>query len=660
MTAVLIGITLVLSGGVSALILPPRLKGRGYLLLAGAGCLFVLGAAAFILWEGKILQQPFFFIPAAGSVLLQLDPLAAFFLLTISLTCLLGTIYGQGYLNARLHPEPDTGTHFFFLSLLTASMLLVTLLQHALAFLIVWEIMSLASFFLVVHDHEKEEVFEAGFNYLISMHIGAVFLIAGFLTLGNQAGALDFASFSRLFQQEHFPPFWIFLLFLAGFGLKAGFVPLHTWLPRAHPAAPSHVSAIMSGVMIKTGIYGILRVLTWTGPPPPSLGYLVLGIAIASALLGVLYAIAQHDMKRLLAYHSVENIGIIGMGIGAGMLGLAYRVPVMALLGFAGAILHVLNHSFFKSLLFYGTGAIYRALHTRDLEELGGLARTMPLTSFSLITGSAAICGLPPLNGFISEFLIFSSACSGLLAGPAGLTLASAGLLAGLSLAGALALLCFTKFCGVALLGLPRRAQPADVTDPPFTMRLPMLVLAGLILAAGILPAVAFRLVCPAAAILCTGIEMPGWQPFMQKLNWLTLTAGLFIALAAALWGVRWLLLRKRPVEKAKTWDCGYQAGHARMQYTASSFAAPLLQLIQPLLGMDLRLVKPAGLFPRSASFLSHSGNVFEAWLIRPAVKRINRFLDRFTWIQGGSTQRYILYGLIFLVITLLWMTGTS
>jgi hydrogenase-4 component B len=657
-----IGIGLTMAGGVAALALSTRLAGRAYAALATAGGGAVLAASARVLLGGgteRAVAHPSAFL---GAVPVVLDPLAAFFTLAIALTSLLGTWYGVGYLrpHAPGGVTPGGRTHFFFLALLTVSMLLVAVVQHAVAFLIVWELMSLASFFLVVTEHEQAETVDAGFNYLVAMHVGVACLVAGFLFLGLRAGSLEFGAFPALFATPGFPAAGIFLLLFAGFGIKAGFVPLHTWLPRAHPAAPSHVSGIMSGIMIKTGIYGILRCLTWLGTPSVELSLAVLGLAAASAVLGVVYAIAQHDLKRLLAYHSVENIGIIGLGIGTGMLGLAYGRPMIALLGFAGAILHVLNHSIFKALLFYGAGAIYRCLHTRDIERMGGLARPMPLTTGLFMVGSAAICGLPPFNGFVSEFLIYAGAFSGVVTPRVPLVLVSALVMAALALVGVLALVCFTKVCGVALLGLPRQPLPEGTSDPGGWMKTPMGVLAVLALLIGVFPQAALRLVLPAARQLCGGLALPPRLQFVELLGNVSLAALLLLGLAGALLGLRAWLLRGRPVERTRTWDCGYQAGTPRMQYTASSFAAPVLELVNPVLALETRLEASAGFFPRRASFRTLPGNIFEAWLIKPAIRQIHRFLERFTWIQSGSTQRYLLYGLVFLVATLIWMLGAQ
>jgi formate hydrogenlyase subunit 3/multisubunit Na+/H+ antiporter MnhD subunit len=282
-----------------------------------------------------------------------------------------------------------------FFNLLLASMLLVVTARNGVLFLVSWEIMSLSSFFLVMFEDEKPGVREAGWTYLVTTHLGTALLLAMFVLLGRNSGSLDFDALSA---PEAIAGV-VFLLGLIGFGTKAGLMPLHVWLPEAHPVAPSYVSAVMSGVMIKMGIYGLLRTLTWLGEPPAWWGWTLLVLGVVSGVLGVLYALAQHDLKRLLAYHSVENIGIIAMALGVGLLGVHYRIPAMAALGFTGGLLHVVNHALFKSLLFLGAGSVLHATGVGDLDRLGGLLKRMPITGTTFLIGAAAICGLPPLNG---------------------------------------------------------------------------------------------------------------------------------------------------------------------------------------------------------------------------------------------------------------------
>ena len=396
-----------------------------------------------------------------GSFHLVLDPLSGLFLLPILFLSGAAAIYGMGYLRPD-GGERGRGGSWFFFNLLVASMVLVVVAWNAVLFLVAWEAMALSSFFLVTQEDESATVRDAGIVYLIAAHLGTAFLLVLFLLLGRGANSLEFDRFAA--GAASVPAGVLFLLALVGFGAKAGFFPLHVWLPEAHPAAPSHVSAVMSGVMIKTGIYGLVRALTFFGPPAGWWGWVLLVIGFTSGVTGVLFALAQHDLKRLLAYHSVENIGIIALGLGVGLLGQATGSPAVAALGYAGALLHVVNHALFKGLLFLAAGAVKHGAHSLHLAELGGLLRRMPRTGALFLVGAVAISGLPPLNGFISEFLVFLGAFRGIIS----LGAADAALLGlaigGLAFVGGLAMACFTKAFGVVFLGEPRTVEAAGAS----------------------------------------------------------------------------------------------------------------------------------------------------------------------------------------------------
>src|SRR5260370_23854303 len=336
-----------------------------------------------------------------GSRFLDLDPLSGFFLIPVFVLCALAAIYGADYLEAY-RGKKSLAPPWFFFNLLVASMVVVILARNGVLFLMAWEMMALSSFFLVTFESEKESTRQAGWIYLVASHIGTAFLLALFILLGRANGSLDFDRFSVSSGAG-----LLFVLALVGFGTKAGFIPLHVWLPEAHPTAPSHVSAVMSAVMIKTGIYGIVRVMMILGAPQAWWGWVLCGIGLSSGVIGVLLALAQHDLKRLLAYHSVENIGIIALGLGVGTLGVRTGLPAVAAVGFAGALLHVLNHTLFKGLLFLAAGNVAHSTHTREIDHLGGLLRRMPRTGVIFLIGASAISGLPPLIGFSIEFLIY-------------------------------------------------------------------------------------------------------------------------------------------------------------------------------------------------------------------------------------------------------------
>ena len=439
----------------------------------------------------------------------------------------------------------------------------------------------------------------------------------------------------------------IFLLAICGFGVKAGFMPLHVWLPEAHPAAPAHVSAVMSGIMIKLGIYGLLRTLSYLGEPPTWWGWLLLCIGLVSGVLGVLYALAQHELKRLLAYHSVENIGIIAMGIGLGLIGVSRHAPVLAALGFGAALLHVLNHAIFKALLFLGAGSVIRGAGTGEIEHLGGLLKRMPWTGAAFLIGAAAISGLPPLNGFVSEFLLLLGAFDAVQAPILPVSIAGVALIAGLALIGGLAAACFAKAFGIVFLGEPRRPEALEASETGFLLQVPMQVLAGACIAIGLaapwlLPALA-RVVPAVAALEPGGIDL-ALGAVRPALIGVTVAATAFLALLAGVAMLRALLLRGRAVRAAVTWDCGYARPTPRMQYTASSFAQPLLDLFAPVLGTRVSFVKPMGLFPRKASLETATPDSFRERVFRPMFGELDRVLAKFRRIQEGRVQVYVLY----------------
>ncbi len=411
-----------------------------------------------VLASGSSIQFHFPWPVPFGEFFIELDPLSAWFLLPTLLLSAFCAIYGVGYLREQAEKR-SLGPVWFFYCLLVLGMTLVLVARNAVLFLSAWELMAVSSFFLVTFEHERESVRNAGWIYLVATHLGTGFLLAFFILMGRETGSMNFDVWAAQGIHTQGLAGILFLMAVVGFGTKAGFMPFHVWLPEAHPAAPSHVSALMSGVMIKTGIYGLLRAFTFLGAPPLWWGWLFIGIGLSSGVLGVLFALAQHDLKRLLAYHSVENIGIIALGIGIGLLGQNTGSPALVALGFGGALLHVLNHALFKGLLFLGAGAVAHSAGTREIDRLGGLLKRMPWTAATFLIGAAAISGLPPLNGFVSEFLIFLGAFKGGISGGSDVAVPLLALVAGLAVIGGLAAACFTKAFGDYF---PRRAAPAD------------------------------------------------------------------------------------------------------------------------------------------------------------------------------------------------------
>lgn len=653
----LYGVACVVVSGVFTLYCPEDRKGVVLSVGTGLGAVLMIRAVFPVLMGAPPLSWAFTIKALPGQIALVIDPLAAFFVLLIAGMSLLSVMYGNGYLRVYQGQGRTFSSHYLFFSLLIASMLLVVTVQHVVAFLIAWEIMSLSSFFLVLFEHEKEDVLKAGLNYLIAMHVGVCFLISGFGLLSAQAGSFEFAAFAPTMKSQPAFASLVFLLLCVGFGMKAGFLPLHTWLPQAHPAAPSHVSGMMSGIMIKTGIYGIVRILTLFQSPPLWLSVGITVMALCSAVYGVLYAIAQRDLKKALAYSSVENIGLIGLGLGIGMAGLSTQNTLLAACGFAGGLLHVLNHAIFKMLLFFSAGAVYQQTHTRNIEQLGGLIHRMTTTALCFLIGSVAICGLPLGNGFISEILLYLGLFRGVTSPILPLALLALIGIMLLALIGVLALLCFSRLFGMVSLGSPRSAHAQQAKEVDAAMLLPMSLLSLFALLIGLFPQYAVRLVIRPVFTLVPGVSAADFAflTVLSKLSWVGFG---FLLVCAMLYAARRWLLQKQSVYAYKTWDCGYQAGNTRMQFTGSSYAEPLLELVEPVVHTKRHVERPTGLFPQQAHFESQTHDLVDRYAVQPMIAGINRLLGWFTWIQSGSTQKYILYGIIFLAITLAVVLG--
>ena len=628
---------------------PARARAFGVIGAVGAA-LAGLPAAAGVLFSGRAETLSLPWPVPMGSLSLSLDPLAAFFLVPLFLLTGLAAVYGAGYME-RYEASGRAAPAWAQFNLLTASMALVLLAANAVLFMTGWELMALSSFLLVLFEGEKKQARRAGFIYLAVGAGGALLLLAAFGLLAAPSGSLDFSSFLRPTGARAAA---VFLIALTGFGLKAGFMPLHVWLPEAHPAAPSHVSAVMSGVMIKMGVYGLLRTLGFLAPWPEWWGALVLVLGAVSALGGVLFALAQHDLKRLLAYSSIENIGIILLGLGLGMIGLSRGSAALAALGLAGALLNAFNHSLFKGLLFMGAGAVIHSAGLGELEALGGLSKKMPRTSACFLAGSASITALPPFNGFVGEFLIYLAAFRALLDGRATAHWGAAALLA-LAAAGALAGGCFAKAFGSVFLGEPRSTKCSAAHDPGAPMLAAMYALAAACLAAGLLsPFLLLPLANAADA------AFPGAGAALYALAALPVafvSAGFsalcgLLALAAALRA--WLMCRRGYAE-GPTWDCGYARPTARMQYGASSFSQPLTDFFQPLLRSLGREPEIRGYFPSGASFSTEAQALVYNKIYSPAAHRVRELAYRFTWLQHGRLQIYILYIVLTLLALLLW-----
>jgi len=657
------GSTIFLIGGIVAIFFNEKLKAKIFLAFAVVSQFFILPESLQVLSSGIQSESSFIFNQPIGTVHFRLDPLSSVFSIIISIGSLLAAVYSVGYMKMYKRKKAALNSYYFFLGLLSSSMLLLTAVQNAILFIMLWELMSIASFFLVIFENEKEEVLKAGIYYLTAMQISAAFLIAAFSWASAVSGSADFLSFRNILNNSSPAGILLFILFFIGFGTKAGFVPMHTWLPKAHPAAPSGVSALMSGVMIKTGIYGILRILLLTGIPNKNLAYGVLILSIVTGVLGVMNAIAQHDLKKLLAYHSIENIGIIGIGIGVAMLGAAYNNKIIAALGLLGALLHTINHFTFKSVLFYGAGIIYYGTHTREIDKLGGLGKYLPKTSVLFLIASLAITGLPVFNGFISEFIIYLGISKSFFVKDIGLNIAALLGISGLAFIGSMAFLCFTKVYGISFLGLPRSEFPSSIDEKESSMLLPMILLTAAMLCIGLFPLLIIK------PLMKVVDQFPGsglnflQQDIFDIFIPISVSLTIFVGAVLFFYSLRSLLLKNKEVKVFKTWDCGYRAETetaSRMQYTSSSFAQPFLTLVAELVPRKIKLIKEQIFFPKEASFESHAHDISESYFIQPSIRLLNKFLNLFSWIQSGKMQQYIIYGLIFLIFLLIWILGVE
>ena len=643
------GIAILIFGAIFELILKNQNKKLKSISIASilSAC-FIIFASINTFINGST-EHIFHFGSVFQNIKFSLDNISAFFAIIISLMSTLTIIYSNGYLTPYINKNKDVSAHCLFLLMLETSMLGVISCQNALMFLIIWELMSLSSFFLVIFENEQKDVIKSGIKYLVYMHISVVFIIAFFATLSIHSHSLDFASFLHIAKENAQLANLLFVFGFIGFGIKAGFVPFHNWLPDAHPKAPSHVSAMMSGVMIKTGIYGIIRAIEICSIPKIETIYIVLILSIITALYGISYATVQKDIKKMLAYSSIENIGIIGTGISIYLLATHFEYPTVALIALCGAFAHILNHSIFKELLFLSAGSVYIKTHTKNMEILGGLIKKMPITSICFIVGGISICALPPFNGFVSEFLIYISFIQALDINNFGVFIAILFAFASLALVGTIAILCFTKTISITFLGEPRSEKSSVTSDNPKTMLIPMGILATSCLLLGLFPQFVFKFVLlPARIFIDYGCacKQIGFLSEVSKylLIFLCLTI-VFIAIKKAI---------SKKQTKYPTWGCGYNKPTNKMQYSAASYINPFLNIVKPLFKRTRDVKKAKGLFPKDAHYATKVDDIEEVYIISPILKWDEKFLSKFEILQNGDIQQYIRFGLAFLAIALI------
>ncbi|WP_437886981.1 hydrogenase 4 subunit B [Phytobacter sp. V91] len=626
-------------------------------LLGLASAVTALAAGQTLLWQ---TPGPFAF----AHFVVRMDSLAAFMVLVISLLVTVCGLYSLSYVREYL--GKGVGAMGFFMNLFIASMVGLVVMDNAFWFIVLFEMMSLASWFLVITEQDDESI-HAGLLYFFIAHAGSVLIMVAFFLMWRQSGSLDFASFRELSLSPGVASS-VFLLAFFGFGAKAGMLPLHSWLPRAHPAAPSHASALMSGVMVKIGIFGIIKVgidLLGHSGIPLWWGVVVLAFGAVSSVLGVLYALAEHDIKRLLAWHTVENIGIILMGVGTGMAGIALNHPVIAAIGLLGALFHLLNHALFKGLLFLGAGAIIFRLHTRDMEKMGALAKRMPWTAGAFLIGCLAISAMPPLNGFISEWYTYQSLFSltrvdaiiPRLAGPIAIVM--------LAITGALAAMCFVKVYGISFCGNARSEKAEQAREVPWPMVTAMCILALLCVLAGVGASVIaphLLLIAQSLATQETLAVAAGATLLPGDAQQAVLTPSVVFLLLIVLPlipGIFWYINRQTRGRFRRTgdaWACGY-AWEKGMAPSAGSFTQPLRVMFGPLYQMR-KWLDPSDQLSRSLGGVTLAATRTEPFwddkIIQPLVSLTKRIARTVQYLQSGDFRLYCLYVIAALVILLL------
>jgi hydrogenase-4 component B len=651
METFLVALGLLLTGGAFPLFTHRLFNSMkaGYIFITAVGCLIGLYAVVLPLRNPEIMTVSWSWLHLF-TLSFSIDSLSAFFLIPIFFICPLTALYSFHYMNKE-QQSGRTAVNFFFFTLLIISMALVVTAKNIITFALVWELMSLSSFFLVMYEYQRDTTRKAGYLYFIFAQAGAMFIFAAFAVAYSHTGSFAFDQFARI---PSAAKLIVFFLALVGFGSKAGVFPFHIWLPHAHPAAPSHISAVMSGVMIKMGIYGIIRLYGLLVVTDPIFGQTILVFGMISGVLGVVYALGKHDIKKLLAYHSVENIGIILIGAGIGMLGVSSGNRAMAGFGFAGCLLHVLNHSIFKSLLFLGAGAVLQKSKSRHIDQMGGLIKNMPITGRTFLVGSISISGLPPFNGFISEFLIYYAAFQGLNQNGSTFILMMLSIIS-LALIGGLAAACFTKVIGIVFLGEPRSANVAGAVECGLTMTAPMVILALSCLVIGVLPEPFINLVFLGLRDM-QGVGAVGPDIIAGIARNLAFAARLFLGILVLSTVLRRIFYMKKEVSRGPTWGCGFTLPTVRMQYTGTSYAMSIVEFFKPFVKVNTSYSGINEIFPTKTTYASRVDDVAEIGLNKAIIGPLLTVLGKMRWIQHGNIQLYIGYIVLTIIVLLLFI----
>jgi formate hydrogenlyase subunit 3/multisubunit Na+/H+ antiporter MnhD subunit len=654
MIYIIVALAFIISGGFVALLTgSARIGGLISTICTAIGAILSFIPVVTVLLTGIGQQYEGAWNFPYGHFALNLDPLSAFFMVPLLILAVATSLFGTGYLS---NGKKRNGYTWFSFNILIASMILILLANNGLLFLLAWEIMSISSLILVLYDHEDTTSQRAAWIYFTASHAGVAFLLVLFFNLSQIGGSFDF---SNIHQHSITGPLSTLLFFIAvvGFGCKAGFMPLHVWLPDAHPAAPSHVSALMSAIMIKMGIYGIFRTLTFLGTPHLSWGIALLVVGVLSGCMGILLASGQRDIKRLLAYSSVENMGIITISIGIGLIGLSLRNSAISVLGFTGALLHVMNHAFFKGLLFLSAGVIVHSTGTRDMEKLGGLIKKLPATGIFFIIGAFAICGLPPLNGFISEYLIYMAGLTSVSSSSPFLGVCGLIIIIALALIGGMALMTFTKAIGVIFLGEPRSTLNDFHNHVPLSMKsaLSILTVACVVMSFGFffMNQIFVNLICFITQYT-NDITVVHFLTIKQGFSGILAVSVVLVVLVSILIIIRKKIVGSKSVSIAVTWDCGYAKPDPRMQYTGSSFVQSLTSFLSILTQQKIKLNGSFGNFPSAGTFRSDFSDLFMRNLFIPVFNGVYNGFSKLKWLQGGKVHIYVLYIALALISALI------
>lgn len=619
----------------------------GHYFIIGAmmsGLLFTISA----FFHPTIQDVRLFFHPYLGTVALRFDKLSLFFLSIVQLGGIVTSFYGIGYLThyekKRSLKPTLTATVLLFLSmqvLLTAN--------HAFLFLVAWEVMALSGYVGIILEREKEEVQHGSFIFFAATHVGTLFLYLMFLILHQQTHSWELSVFA---QHTYLPSIvaTIFWFGFIGFGMKAGFMPFHFWLPEAHPVAPSHISAVLSAIMLKTGIYGLIRVIIWTQPTGYFLPSALFAISSTTAILGIWNALAQKDLKRMLAYSSIENIGIIGIALSIMIFGLQNHQPLLTFLGLTGALFHTVNHFIFKSLLFLSAGTLYHHYHHRNIEQMGGLMKMSPVFGSVMLIGSLAICGLPPLNGFASEFIIFSSifeASHALQAYFPFFMLIGAVVLA---LVGGLALVGFTKVFSLIFLGSPKTTPQKGLQLSLYEL-VALSVLTMFVIVLGLFPQSLFTITETIFQELLPSSQVLSWSSSVNTIQLVGVIASVLFLMVTLFLIVKSQLILRRATRVSVPWGCGYDAITARMQYSGTSFSDDVVRIAGKAINIENDIQGPTHPIPLPSSFNEKIADLMLDKIITPCGDLLSWIVDKFKWLQSGKIQVYIAFSIIIVVL---------